>query len=108
MYFFNLPGMLSSIGSNITTNKVVALMELFGITVNDQEVVSHTNRNRVVRIVGKIIDPMAIWSLADVSIKSPIMVAIMMNHKLVNNKFINRDFIKNYNGSRKGCQSSME
>lgn len=99
---FNLPGMLSSIGSNITTNKVVALMELFGITVNDQEVVSHTNRNRVVRIAGKIIDPMAIWSLADVSIKSPIMVAVMMNHKLVNNKFINRrDFIKNYNGSRK-------
>lgn len=99
---FNLPGMLTSIGSNVTSNKIIAMMELFGIAINDQEVVSHTNRKRIVRVAGKIIDPMAIWSLADVSIKAPILVAIMMNHKLVDGKFINRrDFIKNYEGSRK-------
>jgi len=98
----NLPGMIASTESDTTNNKVIALMEYMGIVFNDNEMFKGTQHSRVTRVAGKAISPMAIWTFADVSIKAPILVATMLNHKLYNGEFISRrNFLKTFEGSKK-------
>ena len=98
----NLPGMLASTESDTTGNKVIALMEYMGIVFNDVEMFKGTQHSRVTRVIGKTIHPMTMWTFADVSIKAPILVATMLNHKLYNGEFISRrNFLKTFEGSKK-------
>lgn len=99
---WNFPGMLGSIGAESTSNKVIALMEYMGIAFSDEEMFKDTHKSRLVKVAGKIIAPMAIWTLADITVKAPILVATMLNHKLYNGEFISRrNFMKSFNGSMK-------
>lgn len=99
---WNFPGMLGSIGAESTSNKVIALMEYMGIAFSDEEMFKDTHKSRLVKVAGKIITPMAIWTLADITVKAPILVATMLNHKLYNGEFISRrNFMKSFNGSMK-------
>lgn len=98
----NLPGMLASTESETTTNKVIALMEYTGIVFNDEEMFKSTQRSRVMKVAGRVVAPMTMWTIADVSIKAPILVATMLNHKLYNGEFISRrNFIKTFKGSKR-------
>ena len=98
----NFPGMLASTESDTTNNKVIALMEYMGIAFNDTEMFKDTQHYRVTRIAKKLVHPMMIWTLADVTIKAPILVATMLNHKLYNGEFISRrNFLKSFEGSKK-------
>ena len=104
----NLGGMISNYGANKTTNRILCLLEHFGVVFSDNEKFKNTNQYRAQRVGKGLINPMTPWTVVDITIKAPIVVATLYNHKLVTTTDENGNETKEFMPRRKFIRQYLE
>ena len=94
--------LISQIGKNISTSKILGVLEYNGLTFNLESEFRHTNRWRIDRVVTNIIHPYAGFKMASLLPNTIFSVSTYLNYKLMkledgNLHFISEnDFLNNH------------